>query len=63
MSRPVEQPHDGLLVVGEGVLGGLAVVAAVEVDHLHSDTGDARQRGDVDVVRLSEKDNSCSRVL
>ena len=39
VSGPVEEVKHGLLVVGEAVGGGLLVVAPVQVDHRHANTG------------------------
>ena len=39
VSRPVEEVEHGLLVVGKAVGGGLLVVAPVQVDHRHANTG------------------------
>ena len=39
VSGPVEEMQHGLLVVGESVGGGLLVVAPVQVDHRHANTG------------------------
>ena len=39
VARPVEEVQHGLLVVGELVGGGVLVVAPVQVDHRHANTG------------------------
>ena len=44
VSGPVEEVQHGLLVVGELVGGGVFVVAPVQVDHRHANTGRCREK-------------------